>query len=222
MTFESGLDPAHRAESTPGNRVVIVDSGMGNIAAVKNMLARVGARPKIVSDPTDDALRYPIVLPGVGAFDAGIAKLHDSGWFDPLSELPPSAHVFGICLGMQLLGLDSEESTTGSVGLGRVGAHFRRIHAPGLRVPHMGWNELELSDPADTVFAQQPGTPRFYFSHSFHAECEDSSDVIARTMYGESLVAGYRSGNTLGFQFHPEKSHRFGMALFKAWLASAC
>lgn len=185
-----------------------------------NMLDRLGFEAELRQTPAglSDSDRY--VLPGVGAFDEGVRRLHESGWYDHLKELPDSTHILGICLGMQLLGTSSEEGSL--EGLGRVPAHFERFHvASPLRVPHMGWNLLE---PVGTDPLFDPELPewRYYFTHSFHAVCDDEQAEIGRTIYGAPFTSAYRRGNTRGVQFHPEKSHRFGMSVLSRWAELPC
>lgn len=183
------------------------------------MFDRLGfpAEFRETTDGLVDSDRY--VLPGVGSYDEGVKRLRKSGWYDYLRSLPPSTHILGICMGMQLLGTYSEEGSL--EGLGRVPAHFRRFNAPGLRVPHMGWNLVHpVGD--DAVFAPDLPELRYYFSHSFHAVCDDHSVEIGRTHYGVDFTSAYRRGNTRGVQFHPEKSHRFGMSLLSRWAELPC
>lgn len=199
--------------------LVIVDVGLGNVASVSNMLKRVGHASEL--RPTPDGLtetdRY--ILPGVGAYDEGIRRLQRSGWFDHLTALPTSTHILGICLGMQLLGTTSEEGEL--KGLGRAPAHFRRFPLTGLRVPHTGWNLVHPTGE-DPVF--DPALPewRYYFTHSYRAICDDQSIAIGSTHYGIDFASAYCIGNTRGVQFHPEKSHRFGMSLLSAWATLPC
>ena len=199
--------------------LAIVDVGLGNVASVRNMLDRLGHSAGL--RPTPDGLtesdRY--ILPGVGTYDEGVRRLRASGWYDHLSSLPERTHILGICLGMQLLGTGSEEG--GESGLARVPAHFVRFDVAPLRVPHMGWNLVTpVSD--DPIFAQDLPEWRYYFTHSFRAVCDDASVEIGRTRYGVDFTSAYRRGNTRGVQFHPEKSHRFGMSLLSRWAKLTC
>lgn len=197
--------------------VTVVDVGLGNVASVANMLRRLNADVVMAPTPQDWDENSPLILPGVGAWDTGIARLEQSGWFGVLADLPESHPILGICLGMQLLGEGSEEGTRR--GLARVPAHFVRIDEPGLPVPHVGWNVVDfIAD--DPVVGPLPSDSRYYFTHSFRAA--GKPEVIGSTEYGSELVAAYRAGNTYGTQFHPEKSHRFGLALLRSWLDCAC
>lgn len=198
-------------------RVQVIDVGLGNVGSVSNMLRRVGAAPSIGRHPPDTLGDEPLLLPGIGAFDEGMLRLEKSGWRDALAELPPTSHVLGICLGMQLLGHGSEEGSM--QGLGRIDMSFRRFTGVD-RVPHMGWNRVLPSQ--DPLFSGPDQERRFYFAHTYHAVCDDTADVIGETVYGAHFPSAVRRGNTVGFQFHPEKSHRYGMLLLREWVASTC
>lgn len=199
--------------------LAIVDVGLGNPASVRNMLDRLGFPAELRCAPMGLNETDCYVLPGVGAYDEGVRRLREAGWYSHIRSLPTSTHVLGICLGMQLLGTSSEEGAL--EGLGRVPAHFERFNVPPLRVPHMGWNVVRpIGD--DQIFDLQLPELRYYFTHSFRAVCDDMSVEIGRTSYGVDFTSAYRAGNTVGVQFHPEKSHRFGMSLLSRWAGGAC
>lgn len=199
--------------------IAIVDVGLGNVASVRNMLDRLGHLAELRPSPERLSETDRYVLPGVGAYDEGVRRLRASGWFDHLRSLPDTTHILGICLGMQLLGTRSEEGA--AEGLGRIPAHFERFDIAPLRVPHMGWN---LVHPIrnDPLFDRQLPEWRYYFTHSYRAVCDDESVEIGRTHYGIDFTSAYRRGNTRGVQFHPEKSHRFGMSLLSRWAELPC
>lgn len=196
--------------------VMVIDTGLGNVAAVQNMLTWVGIPSELTSDPriVDTADRF--LLPGVGSFDEGVRRLRKSGWFSFLQECPPSTHILGICLGMQLLGLNSEEGSHD--GLGRIDVSFKRF-SDVPRVPHMGWNEVEWDE--STPF-HKPVADRMYFTHSYAGEALYPEQVIGTTVYGHAYPSACLKGNTLGVQFHPEKSHSFGKNLLQTWYGLAC
>lgn len=196
-----------------------MDVGLGNVASVLNMLDRLGHEAHLCASPQGLGAADRYVLPGVGAYDEGVRRLRRSGWFDHLGALPVTTHILGICLGMQLLGTASEEGAES--GLGRVPAHFERFDVAPLRVPHMGWNVVELVQP-DPVFDETLPEYRYYFTHSFRAVCDDPGIEIGRTHYGTDFTSVYRRGNTRGVQFHPEKSHRFGLSLLDRWAQLPC
>jgi len=199
--------------------VSIVDVGLGNVASVRNMFERLGISAELRQSPEglSEVDRY--VLPGVGAFDEGVIRLQVSGWYDYLKSLPESTHILGICLGMQLLGHTSEEGT--SRGLGRVPAHFMRFKSESLRIPHMGWNHVEPVS-SDPLFEPELPELRYYFTYSYRALCEDPVFEIGQTNYGIPFTSAFRAGNTKGVQFHPEKSHKFGMSLLSGWAKLQC
>ena len=199
--------------------IAIANVGLGNVASVVNMLDRLGYRAELRATPDDLTKSDRYILPGVGAFDEGVRRLRDSGWYDHLKALPTSTHILGICLGMQLLGSASEEGAL--PGLGRVPAHFERFDVAPLRVPHMGWNLVEPVG-ADPLFDPELPEWRYYFTHTFHAVCDEESEEIGSTNYGGRFTSAYRRGNTRGVQFHPEKSHRFGMSLLSRWAELPC
>lgn len=199
--------------------IVVVDAGLGNVASVANMLNRIGVKARVATEPDSARMDEGYVLPGVGAFDTGIRRLADRGWLEFLQGVPQEHPLLGICLGMQLLSRGSQEGAL--PGLNRVGAEFRHFDRSAVRVPHMGWNVVRPVGDS-TLFEAGEGKQRFYFTHSYFAVCDDERDVVARCRYGDDFVAAYRSGGTWGVQFHPEKSHRFGMALLRRWVAWAC
>jgi glutamine amidotransferase len=198
-------------------RVAVIDCGIGNIGSIGKMLRHVGVEPVIVSEALQLRLADKLVLPGVGHFDRAMANLTAAGLVDELKELVLTRQmpILGICLGMQLLCRSSEEGTQG--GLGLVNARACRFEFPSdrrLKVPHMGWSGLEFARPSP-LFDGLDQASRFYFVHSYFVDCADESDVLARATYGQSFVAAFQRGNVLGVQFHPEKSHRFGIRLFQ-------
>jgi len=190
----------------------IVDCGMGNLGSIVNMLDRLGAPAVMTDDVGVLGGCDRLILPGVGAFDRGMAELHERGLVEPLTRrvLDDGVPVLGICLGMQLLARGSEEGER--AGLGWIeGGVVRLAAGNGLKVPHMGWNSVQPTR-ASLLF-DEGQDPRFYFVHSYHLVCDDPHDVIATTTYGIDIVAAVERGSVAGVQFHPEKSHRFGLEL---------
>lgn len=198
--------------------IAIVDYGMGNVGSIRNMLRKVGARAVVAGTPEAMEGAARIVLPGVGAFDQGMEKLEVSGFRSALERLviDEGVPILGICLGMQLFTLSSEEG--GRPGLGWVCAHTRRFQRERMgaspRIPHMGWNTLAIRKPSP-LFDGLAEEQRFYFLHSYHVVCEDHADILAETEHGYPFVSAFSRGNIIGAQFHPEKSHRFGMEFFR-------
>jgi imidazole glycerol-phosphate synthase subunit HisH len=196
--------------------ITIVDYGMGNLGSIRNMLKKIGAKSEITADPARIAAATKLVLPGVGAFDAGMDNLERSGLVPLLDERVRAAGVpvLGICLGMQLMTRSSSEGERR--GLGWVDARTLRFAPadPTLKVPHMGWN-VARPERADPLIDELPAEARFYFVHSYYVVCEQPGDVLLTTRHGREFHSGFRHGNVWGVQFHPEKSHRFGMHLLR-------
>ena len=198
--------------------IVIIDYGMGNVGSIKNMLHRVGAQCVIASDSEAIRSAEKLILPGVGAFDKAMECLDRLHLVDVLGEkvLHGGTPILGICLGMQLLSNRSEEGQR--PGLGWIDAEtvrfrFDEPHA-GLKLPHMGWTAIEVRR-SSPILDDRYEESRFYFVHSYHVRCADDRDVLAVARYGIEFHAAVIRGNILGTQFHPEKSHKFGMRLLK-------
>lgn len=208
-----------RPSATPVSReAVIVDYGMGNVASVANMIRKVGGKSMLSADPDAIAAASRVILPGVGAFDAGMATLRARGLDAAVAAAARSgALVMGICLGFQLLFQGSEEGRL--PGLALIEGRVRKFAFPDrkLRIPHMGWNVVHPTRTS-RLFDFHAGEQRYYFVHSFHAECADPADVAATCDYGGHFACAIERGSLLGVQFHPEKSHRFGVALFQRFL----
>jgi imidazole glycerol-phosphate synthase subunit HisH len=190
--------------------ITIVDYGVGNLGSIRNMLKRIGVPSRISSDLSEISAAGKLLLPGVGAFDNAMARIETSGLKGVLLEHGRrETPILGICLGMQLLTNESEEGNL--PGLGLIPAQTKRIPAaPGLKVPHMGWN---LVRPArrSPLINDLPAQSRFYFVHSYAVQVEDPRDSLLRATHGIDFDAAVQRGNIFGAQFHPEKSHRFGM-----------
>lgn len=200
--------------------LAIVDYGLGNLGSVKNMLKKVGV-PSVITGKADELrAAKALILPGVGHFDTGMKNLRERGLEAVLREqvLEKKVPILGICLGVQLFARGSEEGV--EKGLGWVAADVKRFTFPqgdALPVPHMGWNEVEWTD-SKLFDGATKGDARFYFVHSYHVVPDDPADVAATANYGARFVAAITHGNVMGAQFHPEKSHRFGLALLKNWV----
>jgi glutamine amidotransferase len=195
--------------------ISVIDYGVCNLGSMLNMLRKVGAEARLVSTAAELDGAEKLILPGVGAFDNGITALRERGLVEPLRRkvLEDKVPLLGVCLGMQMLGRGSEEGSMD--GLGLVDAEARRFRfAPdsGHKVPHMGWNLLAPRRDS-ALLRELDARTRFYFCHSYHMVCNDPADVLASATYGGDFVAMIQHDNIYGAQFHPEKSHRFGMAL---------
>ncbi len=201
----------------------ILDYGIGNVGSIRNMLKKAGAQSSIVHTAQELQTCDKLILPGVGAFDEGMDRLDASGMRGALdSAVAQGKPVLGICLGMQMLGLSSEEGKREGLGYIRFrNVRFQLKDQPELKVPHMGWDVVTITDEQDALVTGITEQQRYYFVHSYHAQCEQPQDVLMTCDYGYPFAAAVRCGNVRGTQFHPEKSHRFGMALLKNY-AEVC
>lgn len=197
----------------------IIDYGIGNCGSIASMLSRLGIANRISADPAEIAAAERLILPGVGAFDAGMGSLEARRLADPVraAALHRRAPILGICLGMQLL---CERSEEGSLpGLGLVKGHCVRFDPTAgsepIKIPHMGWAELDIVRPG-CLFTDGE-RPRFYFVHSYHVVCAHRESVTAEVSHGIRFTAAIQQDTILGVQFHPEKSHKFGMRLLQAF-----
>lgn len=202
--------------------VVIVDYKMGNLGSIFNMLKKIGVSTMVSSSISDIMSASKLILPGVGAFDNGMINLQQAGLISVLTEkvLVQKAPVLGICLGMQLLTRNSEEGSL--QGLGWIDGYTARFRfsseQQGLKIPHMGWNTVVFKQ--GSIFSQgYEAAPRFYFVHSFHVVCDSEENVAGNTFYGYEFTSVIQKENIYGVQFHPEKSHKFGLRLLNNWLS---
>lgn len=198
--------------------IVIVDYGVGNLGSIINMLKKAGAKAIASSDPDVLQQAEKLILPGIGAFDAGMNKLNERGLVPLLNHLALEKKVpfLGLCLGLQLMTKNSEEG--GTQGLGWLDAETVRFKFEGeqsqLKVPHMGWNTINIQQK-HPIFTDLETDARFYFVHSYFVKSNNRQEVLARTEYGGSFDSVLGKENILGAQFHPEKSHKFGLHLLK-------
>lgn len=195
--------------------ITIVDYGMGNLGSIQNMLKRIGAAAKITADLQIIGEATKIILPGVGAFDNAMTNIDESGLREVLDRkaLIDCVPILGICLGMQLLTTSSEEGDL--AGLDWIPATTHRFpETLGLKVPHMGWNLVHQTTPSK-ITEGFGGETRFYFVHSYYVKVENEAHSTLKTEHGIIFDAAIQNGNIYGVQFHPEKSHRFGMRLLR-------
>lgn len=197
--------------------ITVIDYGAGNIGSVLNMIKHVGGVAEVVCEAQSVLSAHKILLPGVGSFDNAMTRLKNLKLIQPLKERAAQGTPFlGICLGMQLLANRSEEGKL--EGLGLIPGEVRRFQFLGedasLKIPHMGWNRASPAK-GHPLIAGLGNDARFYFVHSYFFDCEDSDNTLLRSSYGGAFTSGVQRGNVMGVQFHPEKSHRYGMQLIK-------
>lgn len=196
--------------------IVVVDYGMGNLASIVNMLKKGGTECVVSSDPMRVGEAEKLILPGVGAFDTGMKNLAERKLIEPLNRavLERKAPVLGLCLGMQLMTKRSAEGLLAGLGWFDAETVRFRFQDPSLKVPHMGWNTMRFTQES---FLEQrlDADARFYFVHSFYVICNRPSNVLGVTTYGHEFACALVNDNMTGVQFHPEKSHRFGLQLLR-------
>ena len=197
--------------------IVIVDYGMGNLGSIRNMIRKVGGKSVITSDKSEIKEASKIILPGVGTFDNAVKNLEKLGLIDIIKEkvLVEKVPILGICLGMQLLTKGSEEGYL--EGFGFIDAETKRFNFKDkdLKIPHMGWNVVKLQKRSRLFEGMENQENRFYFVHSYYVDCFDKRDILTTTFYGIEFISSFEKENIIGCQFHPEKSHKFGMQLLK-------
>ncbi len=195
--------------------IAIIDYDAGNLKSVEKALIKVGGEPVVTRDPSVILQADKVILPGVGAFGEAMEKLNSFGLVDTIYKVVEQGTPFlGICLGLQLLFEYSDEKE-GCKGLSLLKGGIKRIpDAPGLKVPHMGWNSLMIKENAK-LFRNLPADPYVYFVHSYYLQAEDPEIVAATTEYGVTVHASVEKDNVFACQFHPEKSGEVGLAILK-------
>ncbi len=196
----------------------IIDYGAGNLRSVEKALSYFGEDALITREPELILSSDRVILPGVGSFGDAMEKLEKYGLVDVIREVADRQIPFlGICLGLQLL-FESSEESPGVKGLGILKGNILRIpDAPGLKIPHMGWNSIDI-DPSSRLFEGIPDGSYVYFVHSYYLKAEDESIVKATTEYSAHIHAAVESGNVFGCQFHPEKSSETGLSILKNFI----
>jgi glutamine amidotransferase len=196
--------------------IVIVDYGMGNLGSIVNMLKKLGHQAIISSSIEEIAQADKLILPGVGAYDRAMENIRTKGFDEALIQCAAKGVPFlGICLGMQLLSTYSEEGN--AHGLNLIPGQVKHFNLPKeYKIPHMGWNMVQFvkQDPIWTGLNQMEDL-RYYFVHSYHFQCDDQQHVAAVCNYGDDFTCAVSHKNIFGVQFHPEKSHKFGMQLLE-------
>ncbi len=196
--------------------ICILDYGVGNLASIKNMLKRIGVESIISSSIEDVQSASKLILPGVGAFDTCAKELRLSGLQDALNKkvMVEGVPVLGVCVGMQLLFDGSDEGQL--PGLSWIQGHCRKLDLSKMpqtyKVPHMGWTDVCVKKKSKLLSGLESDS-RFYFVHSYYGVPSNEKDVLLTAEYGYNIAVGVEKNNILGVQFHPEKSHKFGMKL---------
>ncbi len=205
------------------NEIVIVDYGMGNLFSIRKVIERIGFSCKISNSTEDIKNAGKIILPGVGHFGKAMSNLNKAHLVDELNEaaLVKKTPVLGICLGMQLMAAHSEEGDV--PGLNWFDARVTRFEIKNremYKVPHMGWNTITHEKPGSYIFNKIEKDDEFYFVHSYHVTTEKPADILMKTSYEYVFVSSIIKDNIIGFQFHPEKSHKAGEQLIKNFLSN--
>lgn len=201
--------------------IIIVDYKMGNLGSIVNMLLKIGGKSLITSDISEIDSAEKIILPGVGNFNRAIKNLHELNLVEVLNKkaLHDRIPILGICLGMQLFAEKSEEGIL--KGLGWINAEVKKFSfddiSQTLKIPHMGWNNIKIKKDSP-LFKNAGPEPRYYFVHSYHFCCRNPEDVLASTYFGYEFTSAVQNCNIMGVQFHPEKSHKFGMQVLRNFL----
>lgn len=206
---------------TKQSTIAIIDSGVNNIRSVQNALTHVGAQVIVARHPDQLSGADKIVLPGVGAFGAGITALRKAGFEAPIkAAVDAGTPLLGICLGMQFLFERSDEMGDYE-GLGLLAGRVTRFAASDLKVPHMGWNCIDVRQESPLLDGVTNGGYA-YFVHSYYVEAADQGDVLATTDYGINFAAMVGRGNVFGIQPHPEKSQVVGLRILKNFVEMTC
>jgi len=196
--------------------ITIANFGVGKLASIANMLNFLEIDVEVLDSPRDVEGITHLIIPGVGAFDTGMELRKKTGWQSAIQDLSPKTNILGICLGMHLLTNGSDEGSL--EGLGLIDAWSHKFDADHVRIPHMGWNLVNVHRLNPLVVMDQE-EKRYYFSHSYFVKLQDLSEELGATQYQEGFTSIFQRNNIFGCQFHPEKSHRFGMELLKNFAA---
>lgn len=198
--------------------ITIVNYGVGNIKAIQNVYYKLSIPARVISDKNELEKIDKLILPGVGSFDYAMEKLISSGMYEKINELvlEKGIPVIGICVGMQMMTKSSDEGSM--PGLGWINANVKKFDATKMngkiQLPHMGWNDV-VSKTENPLFDNLHKDAKFYFLHSYYVDCYDDEQAIATANYADDFVCAVNFKNMYGVQFHPEKSHHFGVKLLE-------
>ena len=202
--------------------ITIIDYGAGNIGSIQNMIKKMGGKSIISSCPKEISVAKKLILPGVGSFDFGMNNLKKNNLIDVLHNkvIENKTPILGICLGMQLMTLESQEGDL--PGLGWINAKVKKFEPPEkkFKIPHMGWNKVKIVK-SSKLFSDSSSNQilrKFYFVHSYYVECFDSKDILGSTNFILDFTSAFEKNNIIGLQFHPEKSHKYGMEIIKNFI----
>lgn len=197
--------------------IAIINYGLGNLTSIQNMFRRISVDAIITDDPQKIRDASKLLLPGVGHFKKGMANLQDTGLGELLNrEVKENGKpILGICLGAQLMTKHSEEGDVDGLGwVDAVTVRFDKDKLNNLPVPHMGWSDIKLTNKCE-LWKNLPVDPRFYFVHAYHFSFEMPEEIVATSLYGYEFACAFKKDNVFGAQFHPEKSHKFGMRVLE-------
>jgi glutamine amidotransferase len=204
------------------NSIGVIDIGIGNIGSILRILEHVGGDVRVIKSAHDLSKYNKVILPGVGSFDEGIKRLHEHDFFSELKHYV-SKHdnwLLGVCLGMHLMCTESEEGELKGLGLVQAKVYkFSNQNLSGIKkikIPHMGWSDVEVVCKNSVL--SESKKQRFYFVHSYYVKPDNRNIMIGQTLHGEYFCSAFQKNNIIGLQFHPEKSHKFGIDLFKKFL----
>lgn len=196
--------------------ITIIDYGMGNLGSISNILKKIGVKSIVTSDVDIINNAEKLILPGVGSFQSGMNQIESLGLIGVLNKkvISEKVPILGICLGMQLMTNQSEEAF-GCKGLSWIKAETLKFKFDdsSIKIPHMGWNVANVKKKS-ALFNQDEEFQRFYFVHSYYVKLDNKNEELTSTNYGYNFTSGFEKSNIFGVQFHPEKSHKFGMNLF--------
>jgi glutamine amidotransferase len=200
-------------------KVGIIDYGAGNIGSVLNLVRKVGGTPHLVKEPEQLITVEKLILPGVGSFDNGMTMLNASGMIPALQNkvLIENIPILGICLGAQLFTRRSEEGVLPGLGWIKADTVKFCFSDSSLKIPHMGWNYINIVHD-HPIFSGMYPDPKFYFVHKYYMKPDNEDSILTSTVYGSRFTSGIYQNNIIGFQFHPEKSHKYGMKIIENFL----